>query len=329
MGSVATGPSSPITVGRYSEEHVNYVPMNDTLKRGDRAVEQMPVGENTAPSEIAELEQRANGGDGAAASILGDHYRTGDLVLQDDAMAFRWYSRGADLGDASAQNNLGSMLLNAIGCERAPNQAVYWYRKSAEQGLAIAQYNLGKRYYHGDGVEQDYAEARKWLEKAANQGESWASCEIGTMYWLGQGVERNLLAAADFHLIAAEGGDVLACQNLATYRKKLERLALSGNQMASLFLCRMYNRGFGADKSQSMTWAWIWWAKKHCQTDTDLEIAEEVDEAYSFYGMCISLEDRNLGEHSLARMREAHRKPTKARRKLKPTKHLQHSKQAR
>ncbi len=41
--------------------------------------------------------------------------------------------------------------------------------------------------------------------------------------------------------------------NLGTISKRAE--LSSGNQMASLFLCRMSNRGFGADKSQSMTWA--------------------------------------------------------------------------
>jgi TPR repeat protein len=262
-------------------------------------------------SEIAELERQANNGSGRAACTLGDLYRTGNPDLQDDRTAFRWYTRGAELGDREAQNNLGSMLLNGMACERAPEQAVHWYRKSAERGLAIAQYNLAKRYLHGDGIDQNYSEARKWFEKAALQGDSWASCEIGTMYSLGQGVERNLLAAADFHLAAAEG-DSLACQNLSEYRHELERLALSGSQMASSFLCRIYNRGFGVDKSQSMTWAWIWWAKKHCQADTDPEIAEEVNEAYPFYRMCISSEDRKLGERALTRMRKAHSKPLKA-----------------
>jgi hypothetical protein len=41
------------------------------------------------------------------------------------------------------------------------------------------------------------------------------------------------------------------------YRQELENVALSGSQLASLFLCKIYNWGFGADKSQSMTWAWI------------------------------------------------------------------------
>ena len=54
-----------------------------------------------------------------------------------------------------------------------------------------------------------------------------------------------------------------------------------------------------------MTWAWISWAKKHCGPDTDAEIAGEVDEAYHFYHMCISAENRKLGQKALAKMRKA------------------------
>jgi len=77
-------------------------------------------------------------------------------------MAFRWYSRGAALGDRDAQNNPGTMFLEGIGCQPDKAQATYWYRKSAEQGNADAQWNLGKRYLHGDGTDQDYAEAYQW-----------------------------------------------------------------------------------------------------------------------------------------------------------------------
>jgi TPR repeat protein len=278
----------------------------------------MPAGEGAAPTVIAELERLTEGGDGAAACSLGDHYKTGDVLLQDYPMAIRCYRRGAELGDPEAQNNLGTMLLNALGCERVAEQAVYWYRKGAEQGLATAQYNLAKRYLHGDGVDRDYGEALKWFEKAAVQGESWASCELGTMYGLGQGVDRNLLAAADFHLIAAAAGDQVACSNLADDRAELEEMAVSGSQMASLFLCRIYNRGFGVEKNQSMTWVWILWAKKHCNSDTDAEIVQEVNEAYDFYRKCISSENRKLGARTLADIRAARRKLMGLSAKAKP-----------
>jgi TPR repeat protein len=249
---------------------------------------------------IAEWKKRATDGDGAAAAHLGDYYRAETANGQDYRKALFWYRRGAELGDPSAQNDLGTMLLNGIGCERAPEQAVDWYRKSAEQGLAIAQYNLAKRYLHGDGVALDYAEALKWFERAALQGETVASCELGTMHRFGQGVPRNLLAAAEFHLTAAEAGDEVAILgNIAEYRPELEDLALAGSQLASLFLSRIYNRGFGIEASQSMTWAWIWWAREHCSSDVYADSAEDVGEAYAFYRMSVDSRARKAGEQLL------------------------------
>src|ERR1019366_7536473 len=155
-------------------------------------------------------------------------------------------------GDRDAQNNLGTMFLEGMGCQADKTQAVFWYRKSAEQGSADAQWNLGKRYLHGAGIGQDFVEAYDWFSKAAVQGCTEAFCEMGTMRRFGHGVEPNLLAAADFHLIAAEAGDAVACGNLSEYRAELEVIALSGSQMASLFLSRMFSRGFGVVASQSL-----------------------------------------------------------------------------
>jgi TPR repeat protein len=167
---------------------------------------------------------------------------------------------------------------------------------------AAAQANLGRRYLHGDGVEQDFSEAYRWLSKAASQGQTKASCDLGTMYQLGIGVERNVLAAADFHLIAAEEGDSQACQNLGEYQAELQEIALSGSQMASLFMSRICNRGFVTEKSQALTWTWILWAKKHCEPDADAEIAGEVTQAYDFYRKSITKENRDEGKKVLAEL---------------------------
>jgi len=259
---------------------------------------------------LDELKQQAEQGEGGAANKLGEAYREGEGVRKNFKQALHWYQRGAELGDACAQNNLGSMLLNGIGTKKNPAAAMEWYRKSAEQGLAVAQYNLGKRYLCGDGVDQDYAEARNWFEKAAVQGNSWSACELGTMHELGQGVEANLVAAAEFHLIAAEAGDEYGWLNLGKYRTDLEQLALAGDPIACFFLCRMSNRGFGAEKSQAMTWAWISLAKKFTTADTDPQIAVDVKEAYDFYRMTISAENRKEGQKALAAKKV--RKPSRA-----------------
>ena len=255
---------------------------------------------------LKELEQQAEAGDSAAARDLGDRYRTGDAVQQDWTMALRWYSLAAELGEPTAQTNLGSMFLEGAGCQRDMAQAVYWYRRSAQQGDAIAQWNLGMRCLRGEGTIQDFAEAYECFKKALLNGYTQAACELGTMHRYGLGVDCSLLAAADFHLIAARVGDSEACCNLSEYSLELQNAALGGSQMASVFLCRMHNRGFGVEKSQPLTWAWILCAKKYCESDLDPEIAEEVRESYDFYHWSISSENRKEGQKRLKDMRAAH-----------------------
>jgi TPR repeat protein len=261
------------------------------------------VGSREVENRLAMLERKVGGGDGSAACILGDHFRLGDIVTQDLPAAFRWYSRGADLGDSDSQNNLGTMLLHGLGTEIDVKRAVHWYGKSAEQGNADAQYNLGKRYLHGrGGIRRNYAKAHEWFRRAAVQGDPLAISELGTMHWLGHGVPKNILAAADFHIAAANAGDNLASRNLGEYKSELEAAALSGSQIASLFLCRMHNRGFGVERSQAMTWAWIAWAHQRCTPDPDHEIVEEVAEAYNFYRMAIPSRTRRAGDKAFAQV---------------------------
>ena len=93
----------------------------------------------------------AHGGDARAQAQLGDAYRVGDQFTERNPVeALRWYGLAAEQGDASAQNNLGSMHLNGIGVPKDAKKAVTWYRKAAKQGLPVAQFNLGLRRLRGD-----------------------------------------------------------------------------------------------------------------------------------------------------------------------------------
>lgn len=175
-------------------------------------------------------------------------------------------------------------------------EAVGWYRKSAEQGNPDAQWNLGKRYLHGDGVETDHAAAARWFSAAAGQGNMEALCELGTMYRFGQGVTQNLVAAADMHVTAALEGDTVAMGNLSEYHGELEAIALAGNQIASLCLAKMYDRGLGVEKDQTSMFAWLLWAKQSCIPDTDGNYADEVGERFDFYESALPRETVRSGK---------------------------------
>jgi TPR repeat protein len=91
-------------------------------------------------------------------------------VAKDDAEAVNWLRKAAELGEATAQSNLGAMYMLGRGVAKDEAEAATWIRKAAEQGLAMAQHNLGIMYENGQGVAKDETEAVVWYRKAAAQG---------------------------------------------------------------------------------------------------------------------------------------------------------------
>ena len=61
------------------------------------------------------------------------------------------------------------------------NIAFEWFRKSAEQGNAGAQYELGLMYRKGLFVPKDEKIAFKWFRKSAEQGNASAQKALKTV----------------------------------------------------------------------------------------------------------------------------------------------------
>jgi TPR repeat protein len=96
-------------------------------------------------------------------------YRQGDY-----ATALEVWSRRAGLDDPQAQRGLGEMYRRGYGVEQNDAEAVKWYRKAAEQLYPEAQNDLGEMYLEGRGVPRDDAQAYKWFTLAASQGHEMA-----------------------------------------------------------------------------------------------------------------------------------------------------------
>jgi hypothetical protein len=101
-----------------------------------------------------------------AQSNLGNLYRAGDGVPEDQLKAVYWYRKAADQGDASGQNELGYAYLSGEGVQTDYLLAAHWLRLSADQGDAGGQAQLSTIYRFGLGVPQDYVQALKWLDLA-------------------------------------------------------------------------------------------------------------------------------------------------------------------
>lgn len=96
-----------------------------------------PVAESTAapeadalPSTIPELVQLADAGNGRASFELGERYRQGRGVVMDERMAFRWYVKAGETGDAEVSFRLGVMF-DAWESELSTSYRVFSYLESA------------------------------------------------------------------------------------------------------------------------------------------------------------------------------------------------------
>ena len=124
--------------------------------------------------------------------------------------AVKWYRKGAELGNADAQDCLGECYCRGIGVAEDVEEAIKWYNKAAEQGHAQAQFALGEAYYWGEAVDQDYSVAVKWYRKAAEQGLAEAQYFLGECYYNGEGVAENIAEAKKWYKKAADQGNELA-----------------------------------------------------------------------------------------------------------------------
>ncbi len=76
--------------------------------------------------------------------MLGYCYSNGIGTNIDKQKAFELYEKAANLGNETAQYNLGVLYENGDGIEKNIDKAIYWYVKSAKQGDQDAQNRLEK-----------------------------------------------------------------------------------------------------------------------------------------------------------------------------------------
>ncbi len=194
---------------------------------------------------LAELVERAQGGDAEAQYNLGVMYDNGEGVAENPKVAFRWYYRAGQAGHVLAQATLGGMYMfgeeGVVG--HNPEAAFRWFSKAAEGGNVEAQATLGVMYLFRDELYRfeeeavasaDPEAAFEWFSKAAEGGDVEAQHNLAWMYRLGLSVGRDLETAFEWYARAAE----------------------AGHADARFHLGWMYRRGVGTiqDEAEALVW---------------------------------------------------------------------------
>jgi len=191
---------SPLTIDQLLEgEHVVSLSMEGyngekkivTIRENENSV--IDVALNKKDNEINNVRDTLGNTTEKAQALFkeGNEY----YKRRDYKEAIRLYRDAADLGNAYAMNNIGTMYEHGEGVSKSHLEAVKWYKKAAELGDSLAMNNLGIMYVHGVGVSHNYTEALKWFKKAAELGCVPAFYNIGVLYANGNGVKRDISEA--------------------------------------------------------------------------------------------------------------------------------------
>src|SRR5450759_31115 len=96
----------------------------------------------------------------------------------DWAEAVKRYQPIAAQGNAEAQSSLGNLYRMGQGVKQNDAEAVKWFRLSAAQRNAVGQGGLGLMYAAGGGVAQDNVRAYMWFSLAAVSGYKMAVANV-------------------------------------------------------------------------------------------------------------------------------------------------------
>mmetsp|Transcript_17949 Transcript_17949/g.42754 ORF Transcript_17949/g.42754 Transcript_17949/m.42754 type:complete len:375 (+) Transcript_17949:192-1316(+) len=139
-------------------------------------------------------------------SHLGNMHVHGIAVKPDNETALDYFRRGADLGNAAAQNGLGYMHMYGRGVEQSFDRAHAYFTKASDQGNSEGRFNLAALHIAGSGVKKDYGKALYHFTIAANQGHMMALYNLAMMNLNGLGTPRSCTTALQFLKGVSERG---------------------------------------------------------------------------------------------------------------------------
>ncbi len=161
-------------------------------------------------------QQGADHGDAAAMFKYALLLMEGTVVQKDKTKADQLMKKAADLGNGSAAFNYAQVLVGDHPGPEGLKMALPYYLKGAEQGIADAQYAVSQIYMAVEDLGQDRKlKALTWIERAARAGFDTAQLDLGLWLVNGTAGPRDAKAGFEWLKIAAERGNISAANKVA------------------------------------------------------------------------------------------------------------------
>jgi len=140
----------------------------------------------------------------------------GRYIEKDEARAREYMRRSAELGNPKAQFNYGQLLVAEKPGPVGLKNALPYFEKSAERGVPDAQYAVSQIYINAlDVSDAKRAQARQYMISAARAGYDTARLDLAIWLVDGVGGARDFQAGFEWMKLAAVKGNVIAQNRLA------------------------------------------------------------------------------------------------------------------
>lgn len=185
-------------------------------------------------------------------------------------LAFDYFKKAADTGDANGLYNLGTCHARGYGTPKDDQSAFNCFRAAAEQDHPEALNNVGWFFREGRVVEKDLEMAARWFAKSAANENPYGQFNYGLALQRGEGVPKDLKKAAELFRIAGDNGCIEAIDAYGValwrgegvrenHRKAFQQFIRAANlgyppAMENIATC--YSRGTGvpADENRATEW---------------------------------------------------------------------------
>jgi uncharacterized protein len=172
------------------------------------------------PKALKYFRRASDDGNAVADWFLGHMYRLGRGVPRNDAMAFSYYSRVAELYDPEETDDkrlaitIDAMIRVAdyqqVGVvsagipQNTAAAASTYFNMATTYGHPAAQYGLGVMNMKGVGMKQNPQQGLKWLIASARKRHAPAEAFLGELYWQGKYVQEDRTRAVMWYMLAVQ-----------------------------------------------------------------------------------------------------------------------------
>lgn len=157
---------------------------------------------------------------GYVSEGLGACYEYGIGVEMNDAQAFKYYLKGAEMDYVRAMFCTGRCYYYGSGIKENISEAFRWFNDASAQEYPPAVYFKGKMLLDGEGCNQNMEEGIACLKMAAEANYAEAQYLLGNCYLVGKGVEANDEKAEELFELAADNGHEQAQKITGRKRKR-------------------------------------------------------------------------------------------------------------